>query len=327
MRTIDLFSGCGGMSLGFSNAGFEITAAFDYWDAAIKVYKKNFDHPVVKCNLGELKEYDMFTTLLPTAIIGGPPCQDFSHAGKRNEDLGRADLTVSFAHIIESVRPKIFVMENVERALTSKKFKIAEDIFLKSGYGISKRIIDASLCGVPQKRKRLFVIGVLGANFNDEIGCYLDKSLAKKPTTIREYFNSVNEEIAEFYYRHPRNYSRRGIYSIDEPSATIRGVNRPLPANYPGHPMDAVPVSADVKPLTTKQRGLIQTFPTDFAFIGTKTDVEQMIGNAVPVKLAEHVAQVIKQYLNDLDNNIVQITAKNIIQTVTIQDSLFETAW
>jgi DNA (cytosine-5)-methyltransferase 1 len=111
--------------------------------------------------------------------------------------------------------------------------------------------------------------------------------------TLREYFG--DDLNTEYYYRHPRNYSRRAIYSVDEPAATVRGVNRPIPAGYKKHPGDpASPKKA--RPLSTDERARIQTFPPGFKWIGTKTNREQMIGNAVPVKLAEFVAKAIADF-------------------------------
>lgn len=299
LTVIDLFAGCGGMSLGFQNAGFEIAAAFDHWDVAIDHYHQNFNHPIYKLDLGLPEiEPETFAQFDPFMIIGGPPCQDFSHAGKRNEELGRADLTIAFAQIIAKVKPRFFIMENVERAAKSQRLQIARDILRQAGYGLTERILDASLCGVPQKRKRLFVIGELGAP-NDFMGNYLTGNLASQPLSVRQYFTQClgRELEVEHYYRHPRNYSRRAIYSIDEPSATIRGVNRPIPATYAIHPADATSVRETVRPLTTRERACVQTFPESFLFSGSKSDLEQLIGNAVPVKLAEYVAIAVLEYL------------------------------
>lgn len=113
--------------------------------------------------------------------------------------------------------------------------------------------------------------------------------------TIRDYLQ--NEFGVEYYYRHPRSYARRGIFSIDEPSPTIRGVNRPLPKNYKVHPGDATQNLDGLRCLTTLERARIQTFPADFHFQGTKTDLEQMIGNAVPVDLASYVAKHLLSYM------------------------------
>ena len=97
IRVVDLFSGCGGMSLGFQNVGFDIVAAFENWAPAIQVYKKNFKHPVHESDLGKKHSIQEICALEPEIIIGGPPCQDFSSAGHRDESLGRANLTSNFA--------------------------------------------------------------------------------------------------------------------------------------------------------------------------------------------------------------------------------------
>ena len=107
----------------------------------------------------------------------------------------------------------------------------------------------------------------------------------------------------EHYYRHPRSYMRRGVFSIHEPSPTIRGVNRPIPKNYVKHSGDLVEIDHNLRPLTTIERSYIQTFPTDFVLNGTKTDLEQVIGNAVPVKLGEFVANCINEYIADQQKN------------------------
>ena len=222
-------------------------------------------------------------------IIGGPPCQDFSHAGKRIE-ASRAGLTENFAEIIAGYLPHFFVMENVDRARKSQAYQQAREIFKKAGYGLTEIVLDASLCGTPQKRKRFFCFGQLNAadGFATEI---FESRLSKQPMTLRDYFGDTLG--FEFYYRHPRNYCRRAVFSIDEPAPTMRGVNRPVPKGYPGHPNDACPVSDALHPLTTEERALIQTFPKNFKWVGSKTDVEQMIGNAVPVNLARYVANTV----------------------------------
>ena len=132
---------------------------------------------------------------------------------------------------------------------------------------------------------------------------YLNNGLAGKPMTMREYFG--NTLGLEYYYRHPRSYMRRGIFSIDEPSPTIRGVNRPMPDGYQIHSNDPVKSKEGIRPLTTLERSYIQTFPRDFEFLGTKTDMEQMIGNAVPVNLAKYVASAILSYINDSQHGTI----------------------
>jgi DNA (cytosine-5)-methyltransferase 1 len=313
MRTVDLFAGCGGLSLGFQNAGFDIVAAFDNWLPAVKVYKTNFKHPIFEKDLSKEEFYNFIASFNPEIIIGGPPCQDFSSAGKRDENLGRADLTISFTNIISFIRPKWFVMENVDRIVKSQVLKTVLNTLKISKYGLTSIVLNASYCGVPQARKRYFLIGELNGKDNS-LEYYLNQKLSKKPMTVFEYLgNNLN---IEYYYRHPRSYKRRAIFSIHEPSPTVRGVNRPIPKTYKKHKGDACDVSNNLRPLTTLERSYIQTFPKTFKFEGNKSDLEQMIGNAVPVKLAEYVAHCIIEYLNDRSVDVQK-------QQVSLQLQLF----
>lgn len=297
LRTIDLFAGGGGLSLGFANAGFEIVAAFDNWKKAIAFYKRNISDHIYEINLSDQKAIKKIRDLKPNVIIGGPPCQDFSSAGKRDESMGRANLTISFANIVKSASPDWFLMENVDRAAKCKTYTEAISIFKKAGYKTYSTILDASLCGVPQRRKRAFLFGDKKGK-SVKLKQLLLEDLAETPITLRDYFGNLFG--IGHYYRHPRSYKRRGVFSIDEPSPTIRGVNRPIPSGYPGHHGDTSPINAKVRPLTTKERSMIQTFPEDFDLEGNKSDIEQIIGNAVPIKLAEYVACRMFLVINNL---------------------------
>ncbi|MBO7597399.1 MAG: DNA cytosine methyltransferase [Bacteroidales bacterium] len=287
MKVVDLFSGCGGMSLGFEKAGFDVVGAFDNWDAAIEIYKANFKHPIFKADLSNEDFIPTIKGLNPDLIVGGPPCQDYSIAGKR--EMGkRANLTIKFGEIVSQVKPNWVVFENVyniERFPTLPQLK---EILRNAGYGISTRVLDASLCGVPQKRKRFFLIGKLNAKngfFDDAFVA----NMSDKSMTVRDYLGDTLN--TQYYYMHPRSYNRRAVFSIDEPSATIRGINRPIPDNYKKHPADKADVLDGVRALTTRERGYLQTFPDSFLFPGAKTDVELAIGNAVPPNLAKYIAQ------------------------------------
>lgn len=295
MTIVDLFCGCGGLSLGFLKAGMNVVAAYDNWPAATWVYSINFDHPVHTLDLSsEEQASKSIMQYHPDVIIGGPPCQDFSSAGLRNEDNGRGNLTVSYAKIISIVKPQWFVMENVATITKTNKLLDATKIFKDSGYGLTQIVLNAALCGVPQKRKRFFMIGNMGATDNFMLE-FLNKRIASKEMTVKEYFGDKID--IEYYYRHPRSYARRGIFSVNEPSPTIRGVNRPIPKGYPLHANDPVKSLDGIRPLSTHERSMIQTFPEDFDFIGSKSEIEQMIGNAVPVNLAKFVASAITDYV------------------------------
>lgn len=294
MKVVDLFCGCGGLSLGFEKAGMNVVAAFDNWAEALAVYRNNFSHPAIRADLMDIgNSVKAILPYAPDMIIGGPPCQDFSSAGKRDENNGRGDLTVCYAKIISEISPRWFVMENVERILKTQKLQDALKIFKTAGYGLTYMVLNAALCGVPQRRKRFVMIGKLGAE-DDFMKSVLLENLSDHEMSIAEYFG--NKLQIKYYYRHPRSYSRRGIFSADEPSATIRGVNRPMPKGYILHPGDPVNSLDGIRPLTSLERSMIQTFPEDFYFTGTKTNIEQMIGNAVPVNLGCYIAEAILRY-------------------------------
>lgn len=293
-RAVDLFSGCGGMSLGFINAGFEVVEAYDNWSPAVDVYRRNFNHPILELDLSNVEKTSAIVLeRSPDIIIGGPPCQDFSTAGLQDETRGRAALSLAFAKIVEKVRPKWFVMENVPTMRRSPSFPTIQSIFKKAGYGLTCTVLDAAYCGVPQKRKRLFIIGGIDQQDGFLTDCLLSGQ-SDSPLSVREY---LGDSLGiDNYFRVPTNYQRRGVFSIDEPSMTIRGVDRPIPKGYKGHPKDSAPID-EVRPLTPKERSLIQTFPEEFVFVGSKSNINQMIGNAVPVKLAEYVAQNLIRFI------------------------------
>ncbi|MAC84103.1 MAG: DNA (cytosine-5-)-methyltransferase [Arcobacter sp.] len=293
MKVIDLFAGCGGMSLGFENAGFKVEAAFDNWKPAIEVYSKNFSHPIFNVDLSAENVLSHFSKYSPDVVIGGPPCQDFSIAGHNNTDSKRANLTINFANIVTSIMPEWFVMENVYNIEKSAVLPKVKDIFTSAGYGLTSYILDASYVGVPQARKRYFLIGHISSEDNF-LSNDLVENLNEKQTTVYDYLKGKLD--LEYYYMHPRSYARRAVFSIHEPSSTIRGTNRPVPLTYKRHPADKADISEGVRALTTKERSYLQTFPENFKLEGSKSQLEQVIGNAVPVKMAEYIALCIKNY-------------------------------
>ena len=291
---VDLFCGCGGMSLGFEQAGYDVIAGFDNWEPAINVYKANFSHPIIKLDLSNV-DYSVceISKFAPDIIVGGPPCQDFSTAGHQDESRGRAVLSICFSEIICRIKPQYFIMENVAAIHKTKSFKTAIENFRTAGYGLTMKTLDAAYCGVPQTRKRMFVIGSLQTTDNfllDE----LESHLSKHPMSIHDYLGDALG--IEYYFRVPTNYNRRAVYSIYEPSMTIRGVDRPIPSGYKGHHLDSAPLGMS-RPLTPKERSLIQTFPQEFKFVGGKSDMNTMIGNAVPVNLAKYVGKALLRYI------------------------------
>lgn len=299
LKVVDLFSGAGGMSLGFQNAGFEVVAGLDNWKPAIETYSVNFAHPVHSVDLSDLsagleilKPY--FVDGAQPGIIGCPPCQDFSSAGKRSEGP-RADLTIRFAEYVAELQPPFFVMENVPLSGLSEAFEHATEIFQHHGYQTGSLVFNTAWCGVPQRRRRRITLGFKNSQILGFVLTQLMCRTGSTEVTVRDWLGGKLD--ADFYYMHPRSYQRRAVFSVDEPAPTLRGVNRPIPPNYVAHPGDAAPIE-QARALTTSERAALQTFPDDYKFVGAKTNIEQLIGNSVPPKFAEYIAAVIYDALH-----------------------------
>lgn len=310
MRVVDLFSGCGGMSAGFQAAGHEIVLAAEKWAEARNTYNANFDHTAIDLDLADVVKASRQTSReRPDIIVGGPPCQEFSSAGNRVE-ADKADLTRNYAEIVNACLPTWFVMENVPAAKESKAFAFAKNLLYSAGYGLTETVLDASFYGVPQLRKRLFLVGRLEATEDflvDELADYA----AEEPLTVRQYLD--DELGVDYYYSHPRHWGRRAIFSIDEPAATLRSANRPIPPKYTSHPLDAAPIKG-VKPLTSEQRARIQTFELDFKFDGYRSNIDLMVANAVPVNLAKHIGRAISRYEESLKMDPSEDIFRNWLQ-------------
>lgn len=168
MKAISLFSGAGGCSRGFFESGFEIIAAFDNTPSAIETYNKNFGDNLCKkvdlssCNFEEIRDSLELKRGELDIIIGGPPCQGFTTAGKRSEEDPRNKLISNYVDALDKFLPRWFVMENVEGVLTSSGGKYIIDC-LKSiialGYSVSLEKVYAQEYDIPQRRKRVIVVG------------------------------------------------------------------------------------------------------------------------------------------------------------------------
>jgi len=293
LTAIDLFSGCGGLSAGLIAAGVNVVEAYDTWPQALETYSRNVGAHAVEFDLSDTDAaIERIAACNPDLIAGSPPCQDFSTAGKRIES-DRANLTISYAEIVINCKPAAFLMENVPQVRNSSVYGQMRQILTAVGYSLIELVLDASRFGVPQTRRRFFSFGYLG---DGDTGDRFLKGIQSRQTpnrlTVKEY---LGDEIdVDYYYRHPRNYNRRSVFSVNEPSPTVRGVNRPVPPNYAGNRLDSVS-PCDVRPLTTIERGRIQTFPPNWEWAGgnRSSDTELQIGNAVPVQLAAAIGEAI----------------------------------
>lgn len=170
LSSISLFSGAGGMDLGFKNAGFKVCWSNDLDAKACDTYKSNFSStnecgPIEEFKR-ELKSYSDID-----CVFGGPPCQGFSVAGKMDLNDPRSKLVYEFMKIVKLIRPKSFVMENVPSLATLEKFRLFRKQLIEEaincGYSVDLKVISSSLFGIPQERKRMFFVGILGKYYFD----------------------------------------------------------------------------------------------------------------------------------------------------------------
>lgn len=302
---VDLFAGCGGMSRGLMAAGIKIGLAVDNWKPAVAVYRANFGHPIRALDLSKWRAaVKAIKPLKPALIVGGPPCQDFSYVGNqpglRITEGKRADLTRMFALIVTAVKPEWFVMENVPNVGTSMAYQAARRIFADAGYGLTEMVLKAEDYGVPQYRRRFFCIGRMGDDPQFLEGALLARR--GQPRSVREFFADQGyAPDTDHYFEQPRNRRSRGVFSFDEPALTIIGSGRTdgkIPDTYynPRRRLDSAPTDK-ARPLRPAERGMIQSFPIEFNWIGKAREIHQMIGNAVPVKLAEAIGRAIMEYV------------------------------
>lgn len=295
LKVLSLFSGCGGLDYGFhQREEFAVMKSYDSMKHAVETYNLNFTPKAQQFDVKDILKPEFNLGFAPDVIIGGPPCQDFSVAGDKT--LGdRANLTEIYIDIICKYKPLYFVMENVPTIRTIGK-SVYDKIIKKlkdALYGLSINVCYMPDYCIPQERKRLVIIG----KRNDTDGTF-DTPLikAKNPiNSIREYIKKTHIDIGlngkEHIYRHPRNYSRRGVYSIDELYPTVRGCLRKMPPAYEFHEGDTTKTRDSVISPDWNMVARIQTFPVSFKFLNKNNAL--IIGNAVPPKFSEVVAGII----------------------------------
>lgn len=282
MRVIDLFCGAGGMSLGLRKAGFELVQAYDAWQPAIDTYRKNIGAHVWSHDLKDILGVGpMLAQLQPDMIAGGPPCQDYSIAGERREGEN-AGMTKAFTMLVCIARPRWFLMENVQQTLRSQAWAEARAMLQTAGYGLTVAKLDASFFGVPQSRKRLFVVGRLGER-DGFLTSALMAARSTNQTTLGDLFGPCCPPI----FLYPRFRRNKAVWVATEPAPTIIASSlRPIPDNRDVPARTIVPTLAQV--------GQIQGFPADWEWLGgSQHENMKLVANAVPVQLAEAIGRVI----------------------------------
>ena len=300
-RVVSMFSGCGGMDLGFlggfpfggryyDRLPFRIVWANDNNQAASQTYANNLNHAVYTGDIAA-----SINTLPKTAdvVIGGFPCQDVSINGLRKGANG--ERTILYRYMVGAVKrtkPRIFIAENVKGLLQAHSRSFFEQMisdFSETGYSVSTHLYLAADYGVPQMRERLFIVGVKkrAAKFIHPAP-NLWRMTAKEALCDLENA-SENAELGHIWSkaaRTPEQGDRR--LSADKPSTTIRAEHH---GNVQWH------YSLERR-ISLREAARLQSFPDEFRFYRGMRETERMIGNAVPPVLAWHIAKAVGEYLD-----------------------------
>ncbi len=327
MNVVSFFAGAGGLDLGFQRAGFNVSWANEYDKEIWETYEKNHIHTVldrrsiVNIPSNEVPDCD--------GIIGGPPCQSWSEAGsKRGITDKRGQLFFEFMRILADKQPKFFLAENVSGMLLPAHRDALENIkemFKDCGYELSFELLNAADYGIPQDRKRVFFVGYrkdLGIKFEfpkpttpkDKIN--LEKAIGDLqdsaiPALQGNYTNGKLCKIANHEYMiggfSSMFMSRNRVRAWDEPGFTVQASGRQCQLHPQAPKMIKVEKNLQkfvpgkehlYRRMTVREVARVQTFPDDFKFIYTDVNMGyKMIGNAVPVNLAYHMAKQIKRTL------------------------------
>jgi DNA (cytosine-5)-methyltransferase 1 len=310
LNVLDLFCGCGGMSKGLTDAGLNIIAGIDYWDKAIESYSKNFDHQGICADLTKLtpelfnKTYNKENINIDV-IVGGPPCQGFSIAGKRDTKDPRNSLFMEYVKYLNYFKPKAFIMENVIGILSMKfnsNQKVIDIIMeqLNVNYNCIIMKLYASDFEVPQNRRRTIIIGIrkdLGIIPTEptpvlsiENRIPVKNILIPKDNVDRSYFLSAKALLGIHNKKQKAKENGNGFgaqyLDLDKPSYTI-------PARYWKDGYDALVKYSDkeIRRLTILELKRIQSFPDNYILEGSKKNIIMQIGNAVACKFAYHLGK------------------------------------
>ena len=323
MNYVDLFSGAGGLSLGFEMAGFNNVFSVEYDKKIAESYKKNFPtHNLLVKDIQEIKDDEIITlqhNQEVDVVIGGPPCQGFSLAGRIGRSFvedKRNYLFKEFVRVVKIIDPPMFVMENVARILSHNKGETIKELtneFKKIGYNVQYKVLQAADYGVPQKRQRIFIVGTKNKEFNfpTPIGTTITvkeaigdlpplKSGERSEVPNHFSMNHSSQMLKKMSYigdggnrnqipedlRPKTGDIRKYIrYDSQKPSVTVTGDMRKI-FHYEQN-----------RALTPRELARLQSFPDSFIFEGNSISIQQQIGNAVPPLLGYAVAKQVKESL------------------------------
>lgn len=355
-KVISMFSGAGGLDMGFHNKGFRILWANDFSKDACDTYdrwanynkdgtrKKKEDCTIIEC--GDIAKVDL-TSILPgvevDVVLGGFPCQGFSLAGPRQVDDSRNILYRHFVEMVKIKNPKVIVAENVIGIKTlgdgAVFDKIIED-FSELGYTMSAPTVNAKNFGVPQDRMRVIFIGI--RNDICKGGAYIFPEGDPKVVTLREALADLGEtdmnDVCQAAFS-SRYMSRNRKRDYDDVSFTIPAMAKQVPLSPCSDGMifkdvDQFEFGSTYRRLSYREAAAIQTFPSDMEFCGDLDSKYKQIGNAVPVRLAEAIAAEVYKILTvddlapllNIENPEAEIRADRRITNKVMNGKAFEYA-
>jgi modification methylase ngoFVII len=329
IKIISLFSGCGGLDLGFEQVGdYKTIWANDFKHEACETFRNHFGEVILE---GDIEQVDPYTnTDIPDCdiILGGFPCQDFSIIWKRPGLNGeRGNLYKSFLRFVDAKKPKAFVAENVKGILTANKRKAIRQIIedfqnIAPGYVVVPHLYNFAEYGVPEYRERVLIVGIrsdLGFDFKHPKPTHGTADGLLPLVTVGNAFERV--EDVPYNNEHLRVTERtKTIISLipeggnftaipkDSPyyvKGMISHVYRRIHRNEPSKTIIAAGGGGtwgyhypENRPLTNRERARIQSFPDDFVFYGNTTEVRRQIGNAVPPVGVHALAKALKPLFN-----------------------------
>jgi len=348
MRIVSFFAGAGGLDLGFEQAGFNVIWANEYDKDIWATYERNHKNTI----LDKRSLVDIEANEVPDCdgIIGGPPCQSWSEAGAlRGIKDKRGQLFFDFIRILEAKQPKFFLAENVSGMLSSRHTEALANIkeMFKNagiGYDLSFKMLNASDYDVPQDRKRVFFIGTrkdLGISFKfpspqatkidleEAIG---DLQNSELPALPYNKTNGKNCKVLNHEYMiggfSSMFMSRNRVRAWDQQSFTIQAGGRHAPLHPQAPKMQFIEQNKRefvkgfedlYRRLSVRECARVQTFPDNFEFVYTHVAAGyKMIGNAVPVNLAKHIAVSIKTQLEEKDQAIRSVLVQPQLQETEI---------
>jgi DNA (cytosine-5)-methyltransferase 1 len=308
MKVVSLFSGAGGLDLGFKMAGHEIVWANDNFPEAVETYKKNLgDHiiceDIYKIDVSKIPDCDI--------VVGGFPCQGFSIANmKRHADDSRNELYRMLIKVITEKNPKFFVAENVKGILSLEHGEVIKMImndFNSIGYTAVYKVLNAADYGVPQLRKRVIIVGVRNdVNFKYEyptpthnengdngLRKWVSVGDAVKNIPDPDQPNNVlNHTYSQFKLKFNGYIGNRAIDpNKPAPTVTARGDDKGgvVVLHHPNNK----------RRMTCRELATVQSFPLDYEFVGNRSSIYRQIGNAVPPLLGKAIAEQFNLYTGE----------------------------